>query len=233
MSAPVLARFDPDRDVIVETDASNYVSAGVLSQYDNDGILHPVAYFSKKHSPAECNYEIYNKELMAIIRAFEEWRPELQSVINPIRILSDHKNLEYFTMTKLLNRRQAQWSQFLLQFNFKIVYRPGTAGGKPDALTRRSGDLPKDGDDRSLENQTTIIKPENILHVLAATSPDQPDTSPTLRSPDAPSLSRLFREAYNTDPFPNKVLEMLKNGTKQCKDITLAECEEHDNLLLY
>jgi hypothetical protein len=66
-SAPVLARFDPDRDVIVETDTSDYVSAGVLSQYDDDNILHPVAYFSKKHSPAECNYEIYDKESMAII----------------------------------------------------------------------------------------------------------------------------------------------------------------------
>jgi hypothetical protein len=106
MSVPVLARFDPNCDIIVETDASDYVSAGVLSQYDNDGILHPVAYFSKKHSPAECNYEIYDKELMAIVCTFEEWRPELQSVINPIYVLSDHKNLEYFTMTKLLNRRQ-------------------------------------------------------------------------------------------------------------------------------
>jgi hypothetical protein len=151
-STPILARFDPDRDVIVETDASDYVSAGVLSQYDDEGILHPVAFFSKKHSPAECNYEIYDKELMAIVRAFEEWRPELQSVINPIRVLSDHKNLEYFTTTKLLNRCQARWSQFLSQFNFKIVYCPGTAGGEPDALTRRSGDLPKEGDDRSLEN---------------------------------------------------------------------------------
>jgi hypothetical protein len=103
-SAPILARFDPNCDVIVETDTSNYVSAGVLSQYDNDGILYPVAYFSKKHSLAECNYEIYDKELMAIVYAFEEWRPELQSVINPIHILSDHKNLEYFTTTKLLNR---------------------------------------------------------------------------------------------------------------------------------
>jgi hypothetical protein len=71
-TAPVLRRFDHDRDVIVETDASDYVSAGVLSQYDDDGILHPVAFFSKKHSPAECNYKIYDKELMAIVRAFEE-----------------------------------------------------------------------------------------------------------------------------------------------------------------
>jgi hypothetical protein len=102
-STPVLARLEPDHDVIVETDASDYVSAGVLSQYDDQGILHLVTFFSKKHSPAECNYEIYDKELMAIVRVFEEWRPELQSVINPIRILSDNKNLEYFTTTKLLN----------------------------------------------------------------------------------------------------------------------------------
>jgi hypothetical protein len=138
--------------------------------------------------------------------------------------------LEYFTTTKLLNRCQARWSQFLSQFNFKIVYRPGTAGGKLDALTRRSGDLPKEGDDRSLENQTTIIKPENILHALAATSSDQPDIPPVL---DAPILNRLFHEAYATDPFPSKVLQMLRDGTKQCKDITLAECEERNNLLLY
>jgi hypothetical protein len=66
-SAPLLAHFDPDWDVIVETDASDYVSAGVLSQYNDDNVLHPMAYVSKKHSPAECNYEIYDKELMAIV----------------------------------------------------------------------------------------------------------------------------------------------------------------------
>ena len=70
-TAPILAHFDFERDVIVETDASDYVSAGVLSQYGEDGILHPVAYFSTKHSPAKCNYEIYDKELMAIVRAFK------------------------------------------------------------------------------------------------------------------------------------------------------------------
>jgi hypothetical protein len=122
-SAPVLRSFDHDRDVVVETDASDYVSAGVLSQFDDEGVLLPVAFFSKKQSPAECNYEIYDEELMAIVRAFEEWRPELQSVGNPVNVLPDPKNLEYFTTTKLLDRRQARWSQFLSQFNFQIVYR--------------------------------------------------------------------------------------------------------------
>jgi hypothetical protein len=71
-TAPVLRHFDYEYQIIVETDASDYISAGVLSQYDDAGILHPVAFFSKEHTPAECNYEIYNKELMAIIRAFKE-----------------------------------------------------------------------------------------------------------------------------------------------------------------
>jgi len=68
-TAPVLRHFDHEREEIIETDTSDYVSAGVLSQYDEEGVLHPVAYFSKKHSPAECNYDIYDKELMAIIKA--------------------------------------------------------------------------------------------------------------------------------------------------------------------
>jgi hypothetical protein len=222
-SAPILAHFDPDRDVIIETDASDDVSASVLSQYHDDNVLHPMAYFSKKHSPTECNYEIYDKELMAIVRAFEEWRTELQSIINPIRVLSDHKNLEYFKTTKLLNRRQARWSQFLSQFNFKIVYCPGTTSGKPDVLTHRSGDLPKAGDDCSLENQTTIIKPENILQLSATATP----------TPASPALAQLFTDGYNEDPFPNKILKLIRDGAKYCREISLAECDEHNNLLYY
>ena len=103
-----MRHFDLDREIIVETDASDYVSVGVMSQYDAHGTLHPVAFFSKKHSPAECNYEIYDKELMAIIRCFEEWRVELELSPHPIRVLSDYKNLEYFMSTKLLSRRQAR-----------------------------------------------------------------------------------------------------------------------------
>ena len=148
-SAPVLWHFDSDREIIMETDASDYVSVGVMSQYDADGTLHPVAFFSKKHLPTEYNYEIYDKELMAIIRCFEGWLTELESSPHPIRVLSDHKNLEYFMSTKLLIRRQARWSEFLSRFNFRIIYRPGKASGKPDALTRWSGDLSEEGDERT------------------------------------------------------------------------------------
>jgi len=100
-SAPILHHFDYDRE-IVEIDASEYVSAGILSQYNDEGIFHLVAFYSKKHSPAECNYEIYDKELLAIVRAFEKWRPHLEGASHPIWVLSDHKNLEYFMSTKLV-----------------------------------------------------------------------------------------------------------------------------------
>ena len=148
----VLAMFVPGRRTVLETDASDFVTAAVLSQYDEDNILRPIAYLSKKMSPQECNYDIYDKELLAIVKAFEEWKPELMAgdidepdFENftdpsglPVLVYSDHKNLEYFMSSKQLNRRQARWAEFLSQFFFKIVYRPGVQGAKPNSLTRRS-----------------------------------------------------------------------------------------------
>jgi hypothetical protein len=93
-TAPALRHFDHEREVIIQIDASYYVSTGVLSQRDDEGVLHPVAYYSKKHSPAECNYDIYDKELMAIIKALEECRPECASAVYPLQLITDHKNLE-------------------------------------------------------------------------------------------------------------------------------------------
>jgi hypothetical protein len=75
---------------------------------DDEGILHLVAFFSKKLIPTECNYEIYDKELLAIICCFEAWRLELEGTNLPIQVLLDHKNLEYFMTTKKLTRRQAR-----------------------------------------------------------------------------------------------------------------------------
>jgi len=102
-TAPVLQLFDYEKPCIVETDASDFVSAGVLSQPDSSGIIHPVAFFSKKHTPVECNYEIYDKKLLAIVRAFEEWRPELEGAAYTVDVLSDHRNLEYFMSKQDLN----------------------------------------------------------------------------------------------------------------------------------
>ena len=101
ITSPVLRHFNHDREVIIETDASNYVSAGVLSQYADDGVLHPVGYYSKKDLPAECNYDLYDKELMASMNALEEWRPECEGAAYFLKLITDHKNHEY-CMTKML-----------------------------------------------------------------------------------------------------------------------------------
>lgn len=106
----MLAHFNPDLEAWVKSDTSDYVVAAVLSQKHHDGMLRPVAFMSKKMSSAKCNYEIYNKELLAIIQAFEEWRLELAKtpIKDPIHVITDHKNLEYFISIKDLNKRQAR-----------------------------------------------------------------------------------------------------------------------------
>ena len=121
----------------METDSSDYVSGGVLFQKDKNGDLRPVAFFSKTMSPAECNYDIYDKELLAIIRCLEQWRPELESCEEPIKIMTDHKNLEHFYTTKKLSRRQTRWAQILSAYNFVIMYQTGRQNAKADALTQR------------------------------------------------------------------------------------------------
>jgi hypothetical protein len=160
--AGVLAHFDPDLETWLETDASDFITAAVLSQMHN-GVLRPVAFLSHKMTPAECNYEIYDKELLAIVMAFEEWRFELSGTNDPISVLSDHQALQTFMTTKRLNRRQARWAEFLAEFNFKVKYRPGKQGTKPDALTRRPGDLPEGtNDERSQHQVQVVIKPDQV-----------------------------------------------------------------------
>jgi hypothetical protein len=106
-SAPILRHYRPDLPTRIETDASDEVVAGVLSQQE-EGNWHPVAYYSKTMSSPEQNYEIHDKEMLAIIRALEEWRAELEGLQRKERfdILTDHKALEYFMTTKKLNARQ-------------------------------------------------------------------------------------------------------------------------------
>ncbi|KAL1953160.1 hypothetical protein VTO42DRAFT_3540 [Malbranchea cinnamomea] len=142
VSAPTLRQFDLDLETVLETDSSGYVVGGSLMQYSPRGVLHPCAYFSQKNSPAECNDEIHDKELRAIVKCCREWESELKSV-RDFLVLTDHKNLTYFTTTKKLNERQIRWQGFLSQFNFRIKYRLGREGTLPDMLSRREQDIPR------------------------------------------------------------------------------------------
>ena len=89
---------------MLETDASDGVLAGVLSQRHNEDWL-PVAFFSKTMLPAELNYAVHDKEMLAIIRSFGHWRAELAGSPHHVRVITDHKALEYFMTSKALNAR--------------------------------------------------------------------------------------------------------------------------------
>jgi hypothetical protein len=123
---PILIHPDPTKLFIVETNASDFALRAILSQFGIDGLLHPVAFYSWKLITAEINYQVYDKELLAIITAFEQWRPYLAGVQHRVQVLIEHKNLLYFTTTRTLNRRQARWSIFLADFDFEIQYQPNT-----------------------------------------------------------------------------------------------------------
>ena len=196
---PVLAFFDSNLDTMVETDASDAILAGIISQRRPDGPWHPVAYFSKKMTPTECNYEIYDKELLAIVRAFEEWRPELASTNDAVEVITDHKNLEYFTSTKQLNARQARWSEFLSQFNFKIKFRSGAQNVKADTLTRRTQDTSKiDHGHR----QQVLLGPERIAASATETRVEDEQSIPEFSTEtDNDSTGRFDRlRQYLRDP---------------------------------
>jgi len=135
-TAPILTHFIPDTPIIVETDASNYAVAGILSITCADGEIRPVAYYSQTLTALELNYDTHDKEPLAIFEAFQNWRHYLEGSTSPIDVVTDHKNLEYFSTSKVLSHRQARWSEFLSQFNLVIRFRPGKLGAKPDALTR-------------------------------------------------------------------------------------------------
>jgi len=142
ITEPILQHFDPERPVTIETDASNYTIGAICSQPDEKGILHPEAYYSRKLKDPEHNYDIHDKELLAIVDALQKWDTYCKTMGPKITILTDRKNLEYWKTKKHLNLRQAQWGERLANYDFMIKYRPGKLAGKLGILSRESGDFP-------------------------------------------------------------------------------------------
>ena len=107
-TAPILTLPDPQRQFMVEVDASNDGVGAVLSQRsEKDDKMHPCAFLSRRLSPAERNYDVGNRELLAVKVALEEWRHWLEGAEQPFIVWTDHKNLEFIRKAKKLNSRQA------------------------------------------------------------------------------------------------------------------------------
>ena len=100
ISDVILHHYNPDHKIIIEIDASDYMSEGILSQYNENGVLHSIIYFLKKYNSTECNYKIYNKKFIIIIYIFEEWHLKLKGFTFSVEVITDHKNLKYFIFIK-------------------------------------------------------------------------------------------------------------------------------------
>ncbi len=138
LSAPMLQMYDPHRPTRVDTDASDYALGAILMQQCEDGKWRPVFYHARKFTSAELNYDVFNKELKAVIDALEQWEVHLMGLSQPFEVWTDHQNLTTFTTTKVYGRRQARWGERLAMYDFKIHHRPGTLNGAADALSRQS-----------------------------------------------------------------------------------------------
>jgi hypothetical protein len=126
ISALILVFLDETRPFQVEADSSDFATGAVLSQQSlEDDKWHPVAYYSKSLNVVEWNYEIHDKEMLAVIRALEDWCHFLEGAHHKFEIWTDHKHLGYFMMAKRLNHHQARWSLYLSRFNFSIHHQPG------------------------------------------------------------------------------------------------------------
>jgi len=221
-TAPVLMSPQDLEPFWVEVDSSDFVTGAVLSQQSTtDGKWHPVVFYSKSLSSVERNYEIYEKEILAIICALEEWRHFLERVTHLVEIWTDHKNLEYFMMAKKLNHRQARWFLHLARFDFLLHHCPGRTMGKLNTLSRRANHRNGASDNENV----VLLRPEFLaVHALEKVE---------LTGMEQKILSNIHKGNWNGDqeePIAKTVRELQHsaNGT-----VHSSKWSNIDNLLWF
>ncbi|KAL0150720.1 hypothetical protein M9458_053943, partial [Cirrhinus mrigala] len=220
-TAPILHHPDPEREFVVEIDASNTGIGAVWAQRHGDPPkLFPCAFYSRKLTQAEQNYDVGNRELLAMKAALEEWRHWLEGAKLPFTILTDHRNLEYLRSAKRLNHRQARWALFFTRFNFTVTYRPGSKNTKADALSRQfEADYQPLSPDPILPT-TLIVAPVQWdimteLNELQATNPPPADCPPDKVHVPQPLRERVLQLVHNNPssghPGISATLQLLSN----------------------
>jgi hypothetical protein len=136
-TAPVLRLFDPAKPVIVETDASDYAIGACLNQEDEEGRQHPVMFHSRKLQDAELNYDVHDKELLAIVDAFKKWRVYLEGAIHTVQVYTDHKNPQSFLTTKGAQQATSQMGRRTWPLQVQDELSERSENARADALSRR------------------------------------------------------------------------------------------------
>jgi hypothetical protein len=222
-SAPVLVLPDRDQPFRIEADGSGFTTGAVLSQLSSeDNKWHLVAFLSKSLNEVERNYQIHDTEMLAIIRALEEWQHYLEGAKHSIEILTDHKNLEYFRITQKLNRRQARWSLYLSQFDFTLYHRPGKSMGKPNALSQRADHGSGSNDNSNL----TLLGPELFrIHALSGLAIEGEEKT------IAKDIRLSLRDGNLEEPVARAARELHMDRTRGT--VKSAEWMEQEGLLMF
>lgn len=211
LTAPVLAYPDPEKPYVLETDASDIAHGAVLSQEQDDGKWHPVAFMSETLTPSEKNYHTHDKELYAIIAPLKEWRHLLMGSKHPVIVLSDHANLTHFRSKQQLNPRQIRWALYLENFDLVIRHRPGRQSSVPDGLSRRADH----GEAASKEERKQIqLLPDAIFEDKSSPTPisrSKEQINSMLEPEPEFNLQHEFYLAQAQDPIVQK-LNMTKEG---------------------
>jgi hypothetical protein len=156
ITAPVLALPGDEGKFRLETDASDVATGAFLYQAQKDGPFKPVGYFLKSYNDAEKNYTTYDKEMLAIMRALDEWRSLLIGTREPFEIHTDHRNLTYFWDLQKLTSRQANWMTKLQDYDFVIKHIAGKSNVPADMLSRPEGE-------EKLTRRTDVLLPERLF----------------------------------------------------------------------
>lgn len=151
---PVLAFPDFSQRFFLTCDASNVAIAGILEQEGDNGVRHPIAYYSRKLNPAEKRYSTVEQECLALVSAVAYFKVYL--VGRPFTIFTDHRPLRWLLNSKTTNSRLARWSLSLSEYDFDVQYRPGKANSNADALSRQIGNS---SEPPCLETANIILAP--------------------------------------------------------------------------
>jgi len=219
-SYPVLRNPDPTKRYIVDTDASQFAVGATISQEHSDG-RHPIAYFSKSLSPAERNYDIYDRELLAIIYAVKAFRYLLLGAQEKFLIRSDHENLTYFKSPQKITTRQARWNELLQDYNFELIHFPGKSNTIADLLSRR-----KDFEGGVNPNESVTLLPDRLFARKIYLEDDQDKRrqilhqihdAPTGGHPGISNTWSLVKRRYE-GPRLHQFVESYVKGCAKCQE---------------
>ncbi len=161
----ILRHFNQTHETILEINSFNYINDEVFFQYNDEEVLYSIVFYSKNMSYVECNYEIYDKELLIIIWAFEHWWLVLKLIDISIKIFINHQALISLMKDKELSRCQMRWVQKFADFNFRIMYQSDKQNIKIDALTHQADVVLRDSENERIHYQWIIILTLNWMKI--------------------------------------------------------------------